>query len=177
MSVAARTMVSPATLSGAFRHEVLTVDETLPVFQLFPLTEELYLRNWPIRVFGFLFSGLGALALSMAAIGLYAVIAHMVSQRTQEIGIRIAMGASRVDILGLVLKQGMIQIAVGLGLGATGAYALSRLLRALLSPELQPDAKMFLLVAVVLLGAGVLACGIPARRATQVDPVQALRCE
>lgn len=177
MSVAARTQVPPATLSGEFRHEVQAVDEDLPVFLLFPLKDELYLQNWPIKVFGILFSGLAAMALLMAAVGLYAVVAHTVSQRTQEIGIRLAMGASRANIMRLVFTQGMGPIGIGLSLGLAAAFALSRLLRAVLSAELQPDAEMFALVAAVLVAAGALACGIPARRATRVDPVEALRCE
>jgi putative ABC transport system permease protein len=177
MSVVARADVPPATLSNAFRNQVQVVDQDLPVFLLLPLTEELYLQNWPIRVFGILFSGLGAMSLLMAAVGLYAVVAHTVSQRTQEIGVRLAMGASRANIVRLVFKQGMGQIAIGLVLGLAAAFALSRLLRAVLSRELQPDAAMFLVVALVLAGAGALACAIPARRATRVDPAEALRCE
>ncbi len=177
MAVAARTKVPPATLSNAFRHAAQAVDEDLPVFALYPLDEALYLQNWPIRVFGILFSGLAAMALLMASVGLYAVVAHTVNQRNQEIGVRMAMGASRASILRLVFAQGMRQIGLGLGLGLLAAFALSRLLRALLSRELQPDAAIFLLVALVLVAAGALACGIPANRATRVDPVEALRCE
>ena len=177
MSVAARTRIAPATLSNAFRREVLAIDQNLPVFLLYPLTEELYLQNWPIQVFGILFTGLAVMALLMASVGLYAVVAHTVSQRTQEIGVRLAMGASRANIVRLVFVQGVGQIAVGLGLGLTAAFALSHLLRAVLSRELQPDPAMFLVVAIVLFGAGSLACAIPARRATRVNPVEALRCE
>ena len=117
------------------------------------------------------------MALLMASVGLYAVVAHTVSQRTQEIGVRLALGASRANILGLVFAQGMRQIGFGLGLGLIAAFALSRLLRAMLSSELQPGAAMLLVVAVVLLAAGALACGIPASRATRVDPVETLRCD
>jgi predicted permease len=177
MSVAARTTVPPTTLVNAFRHEVQRVDEDLPVFALHTLEEDLDLNNWPIRVFGAAFTGFAVMTLLMASIGLYAVVAHGVSQRTQEIGVRLAMGASRANILGLVFVQGMRQIGLGLLLGLTAAFGLSRLLRAVLSKELQPDSAMFVVVALVLIAAAALACGIPANRATRVDPVEALRCE
>lgn len=177
MAVVARTAVPPAALKNSFRRAVQEVDEDLPVFLLFPLTEELYLQNWPIRVFGFLFTGLGVMSLLMAAVGLYGVVSQMVGQRTQEIGVRVAMGASRANILRLVFLRGMGQIGIGLSLGMAAAFALSRLLRAILSAELQPDLTMFLLVATVLVVAGAVACSIPANRATRIDPVEALRCE
>ncbi len=177
MSVAARTRVAPATLSNALRHAVQAVDEDLPVFAMHTLDEDMNLNNWPVRVFGTLFTCFAAMALLMASVGLYAVVAHGVSQRTQEIGVRLAMGASRGNILRLVFAQGMRQMGLGLFLGLTMAWALSRLLRAILSSDLRPDAAMFLGVAAVLLAAGALACGIPANRAIRVDPVEALRRE
>jgi putative ABC transport system permease protein len=173
----ARTKVPSETLSKAFRSQVQALDSDLPVDSLRTLDDDLDLNNWPVRIFGSMFTSFAVIALLMASVGLYAVVAQMVGQRTQEIGVRLAMGASRAHILRLVFGQGMRQMALGLCLGLAAASALTRLLRALLSGALHPDPAMFLVVALVLVAAGALACGVPARRAMWVDPVEALRCE
>ena len=177
MFLVARTRIVPGTLGNAFRREVQALDENLPVAALRTLDEDVKLRDWPIRVFGTLFASFATIALLLAAVGLYAVVAHWVNGRRQEIGVRLAMGATTADVLGMVLKQGMRQVALGLGLGLAAAFVLTRVLGSLLAGVGQANLTMFLTVALVLVGVGMLACAIPARRATRVDPVVALRCE
>jgi putative ABC transport system permease protein len=124
-----------------------------------------------------MFASFAAIALVLASVGLYAVVAHSVSQRTQEIGVRLAVGAAAASIIRLVFTQGMRQVALGRVMGLAGAFGVTRVLRAVLAGVGQPDAVLFLTVALVLVVAAVAACAIPARRAVRVDPVVALRCE
>jgi len=176
MSLVARTRVPPATLGVAFRRAVQAIDGDLPVFALRTLDEEIRLHDWAVRVFGAMFAIFAAIAMVLAAVGLYAVVAHSVNRRTQEIGVRMALGATAGNIVASVFAQGMRQVALGLGAGLAAAFGLARLLRALLA-GFQPDWATFAIVALLLVAAGALACAIPARRATRVDPVVALRFE
>jgi putative ABC transport system permease protein len=176
MSVVARTRVSPATLGQAFRREVQALDDNLPVFALRTLDAEIKRHDSDAWAFGAMFGIFTAIAMLLAAVGLYAVVAHTVNRRTQEIGVRMALGASPRNIVASVFGQGMRQVALGLGVGLAAAFGLARVLRALLA-GFQPDWATFAIVALVLVAAGALACAIPARRATRVDPVVALRFE
>ncbi len=177
MSVVARTRVPPATLGDAFRREVKFLDADLPVFNLRTLDDFLAQRNWPWRVFGTMFAIFAATALLLASVGLYAVIAHSVSQRTQEIGIRMALGASGARVLRLIFMQGMRQLVAGLLFGLAAAFGVTRVLSTLLVGISPTDPVTFASVAFILTLAGVLGCMIPARRAIRVDPVVALRHE
>jgi predicted permease len=177
MSIAARTRVPPATLADAFQREVRFIDQDLPVFNVRTLDDFLAQRNWPWRVFGTMFAIFAAIALLLASVGLYAVIAHSVSQRTQEIGIRMALGASGTRVLRLIFMQGMRQLIIGLVLGLLAAFGITRVLTTLLIGVLPTDPVTFITVALVLCAAGVAGCMIPARRAIRVDPVIALRHE
>jgi putative ABC transport system permease protein len=130
-----------------------------------------------IRQTAWLATGLGLLALLLAAIGIYGVMAYAVSQRTREIGIRMALGANRRDALRLILGQGMRLVTLGMALGAVGGAAFSRLLRSFLFGLSLIDPIAYAIVALSLMAVAVVACLVPARRATKVDPMVALRCE
>jgi putative ABC transport system permease protein len=117
------------------------------------------------------------IALLLAAIGLYAVIAHSVSRATQEIGIRIAMGATSRDIRRMVLRQGMLPVVIGLGLGLVGSLAFNRLLQSQLFSVSSTDPVTYAATSIFLITVALFACLIPARRAMRVDPVEALRHE
>ena len=141
------------------------------------MTETVERSVWHIRVFGSLFMVFGVAALLLAAIGLYAVMAFSVSRRAREVGVRIALGARTSDVLRLVLRQGLIQLALGttlgLGLGALVSQGVAGLLF-----EVQPrDPTTFAAVVALLTATGLLACYIPARRAARVDPLSAMRAE
>jgi putative ABC transport system permease protein len=177
MSLMARTTVPPLSLASAFRREVQALDEDMPLYNVRTLEERLATNYWDQKVFGSLFGIFAAIALLLASIGLYAVIAHSVSQRTQEIGVRMALGASGTAILGLVLRQGMLQLGIGLLLGLAGAFAATRMLSSELQNVSTSDPVTFALTALTLGSAAVLGCLIPARRAMTVDPVIALRNE
>jgi len=134
--------------------------------------------NLDIGVFVVLFAIFGAIALLLASVGLYAVVAHSVSQRTREIGLRLAVGGtSRDTIVWLVFAQGLRQVMMGLMIGLIAAFAATRVLRAVLVGVSPNDPFTFLAVVLILVLAGVLGCAIPARRAVRVDPVVALRCD
>lgn len=137
------------------------------------VSDSLAQRRFAMQVVGLF----GLLAMILAGIGIYGVMAYSVSQRTREIGIRIALGASRGTILRWVLRQGMTLIVVGVSLGLVGAFALTRLLRSLLFGVAPTDLVTYVSLAALLALVALLACYIPARRATKVDPLVALRYE
>lgn len=175
MSVVARTRVPPATLETAFRRELQKLDDELPAAEMRTLEEHMTRHRLNVTAFATLFSMFGAIALVLAFAGLYGVMAHSVSRRTQEIGIRGALGASRRDLLLMVFAQGLQQVGIGLGVGLPLAFALTRLLRRALVGVSPSDPITLAAVIIVLAVAGVLGCAIPARRATQIDPARALR--
>jgi putative ABC transport system permease protein len=177
MSVMARTHVPPATLAEPLRRAVQEVDPDLPVREVRTLEEEISMQYWPLRVFGAMFGIFAGVALLLATVGLYAVVAYGVNQRTREIGIRVALGASAANILRMVFQTGMRQMAIGLVLGLAAAFGITRVLSTILVGVSATDPLTFGTVSVVLIAAATLGCAIPARRAMRVDPAIALRHE
>ncbi len=175
MYVVARTRIPPALLTREFRRTVQMVDPNLAVYDLRTLENRLAESRLSVRLLGGMFTIFAGIALVLAAVGLYAVISHSISQRTQEIGVRMALGGTRQDILRLVFAQGLRPMVLGIGLGLPAAFGLTRVLQVL---GVSPADPISFLAAVLVLGmAGVLGCAIPARRALRVDPIVALRYE
>jgi hypothetical protein len=164
-------------LLPAVRNEVRAIDPALAVFKATTLFDELKHSIAPSRMAATLTGLFGSVALLLAAIGLYGVIAQSVVSRTREIGIRMALGAEASDVLRLVLCEGLAMVAVGLALGLMGAFAATGYIAGQLYGVQPTDPASFLLAAFVLAAAALLACWIPARRAAMVDPIVALRCE
>jgi putative ABC transport system permease protein len=177
MAIVARTVVPPGSLATAFRREIQELDSDLPIYNLWTMQERLERNYWFYRVLGVLFVIFAGIALFLASVGLYAVMAHSVSQRTQEIGVRMAMGATGRTILRLLFTQGMLRVAIGVAIGLIGALGVTRVLKAILVQVAPADPMTFAAASVVLAVAAALGCWIPARRAMRVDPMVALRHE
>jgi putative ABC transport system permease protein len=173
--VLARARVPAASLGMAFRREVQALDTDLPIDNLRTLAEWVGLPYVEQGNFTVLFLLFSAIALLLASIGLYAVIAHSVVQRTQEIGVRIAIGATARDILALVLVQGMLPLGIGLTIGLTASLAVTPILKSQLVRVSPTDPISLVVASAVLIVSATLGCLIPARRAMRVDPVVALR--
>lgn len=177
MAIYVRTTGNPAGLGQALRQQVQAVDPNLPVFGEQTMDEvvsaSVAQRRFAMRVVGLF----GALALFLAGIGIYGVMAYSVTQRTREIGIRLALGASTGSILNWLLRQGMRLTLIGVGLGLIGAFAITRLLRGLLFGVAPTDLVTYVSLTLLLAAVALLACYVPARRATKVDPLVALRYE
>ncbi len=172
-----RTHGDPAALIPAVRKAVQETDPDQPVFNVHTMEEVLAETRWPYRVFGSLFTIFACIALLLSAVGIYAVTAYSVTQRTQEIGVRMALGAQASQVSWLILRQGLVQLAMGLTLGTAGALAAGPVLRALLVQINPRDPATLGAIAVVFTVVTVVACLIPARRATRLDPLAALRVE
>ncbi|MGC9969773.1 MAG: ABC transporter permease [Bryobacteraceae bacterium] len=172
-----RTSMDPMTLATTVRREVVSVDPQQAVFD-FRSMDQVFEKSMADRGFILLLlSVFAGTALLLAAIGIYGVMAYSVEQRAHEIGIRIALGAGRGDVLGLVVRHGMTLAGIGVAIGLAAAFGLTRVLTALLYGVKATDPLTFAGVAIVLAAVALLATWIPARRATRVDPVTALRCE
>jgi putative ABC transport system permease protein len=167
----------PQSLAVAISHEIHTLDKDLPVTEVSTLEQILAREVSPKRFNTGLLSILAALALMLAAIGVYGVTSYTVAQRTHEVGIRMAVGADKTDVLKLFMREGLKLVLGGIVIGLAGAFALTRLMASLLFGVSPTDAATFGLVALALLVVALLACYIPARRATKVDPLVALRYE
>ncbi len=177
MSLAVRATAAPMALAGAIRTAVNTIDADLPLYWVDTLDGRVGQAYWFYNVFGVLFMVFGGAALFLAAVGLYGVMSFSVSRRTQEIGIRMALGADDRDVVGLIMKQGLWQLGIGLTLGLGVAALLSRGLEIVLFQVEPWDPMIFVVISGVLLLVGLAANFIPAKRATRVDPVVALRYE
>ena len=175
--IVARTSVPPSSLAEAFRREVQSLDQDLPVYDLRTLEDRIAQNRLNVSAIGMLFTIFAAIALVLASAGLYGVMAHSVSRRTREIGVRMAVGGSGRDIRRLIFGEAIRQIAIGLAVGLPAAFAVTRVLRTSLVGVSPGDPITFATVIVVLMLSGVLGAAIPARRAVRVDPIVALRCE
>ena len=173
-----QTKGPPASLTHTIREELHAIDADLPTtFGPFPLDDYLAETYLYRATMGFLFLVFAAIALLLASVGIYAVIAQSVGQRTQEIGIRMALGGTQREIRGMILRQGLVPIGVGVAIGLAGSVAMGQLLRAQLVGVSPMDPLTFLVTSIVLIAGAVLGCLIPARRAAEIDPMAALRQE
>ena len=173
--VVARTTGDPLSVAGAVRNEIRQMDASLPVANVRSMNDVVAAALATPRLTGFLLGAFAAIALALAAVGIYGVLAYLVSQRTQEIGIRLAIGADRSQVLGMVLRQGLSLAAVGIVVGLIGAFALTRLMQSLLYEVRPNDPITFVAVAAAVLLIALMASFLPARRATRVSPMIALR--
>jgi ABC-type antimicrobial peptide transport system permease subunit len=173
--VVARTVGDPMSVAGAIRNEIRQMDASLPVANVRTMNEVVAVALATPRLTGFVLGVFAAIALALAAVGIYGVVAYIVSQRTQEIGIRLALGAGRSQMLGMVLRQALALAAIGIVAGLIGAFALTRLIQSLLYGVRPHDPITFVAVAAALVLVAFAASFLPARRATKVSPMIALR--
>jgi putative ABC transport system permease protein len=177
MTLLVRTTTDPLSIVGAVRQAVWAIDPNQPISNVRTLEKVVDDSIAPRRLNMLLMGLFGGLAMLLSAVGIYGLLSHAVTQRTQEMGIRMALGAQVGDVLKLVLRQGMTLALAGVAIGVVGAFALTRLIRGLLFGVGPNDAMTFVVVAGVLTVVALLACYLPARRATKVDPLIALRYE
>jgi hypothetical protein len=172
-----RSESAPGALTPLIRAGVYGLDPDIALNAIIPLEEMMTGSRWGHRVFGGMLTVFALIALALAAVGLYAVTAYAVVQRTQEIGVRMALGAQAGAVVWLVVKRTMLPVGIGLGLGVAGALGVGGLLRNFLIQTSPTDPATLVGIAVLLVGVSSAACFFPARRATRLDPVAALRYE
>jgi putative ABC transport system permease protein len=177
MSFVVRTDGDPESLAPGIRAAVREVDPRLPVYGLRPMSEVIARSMVQPRFLSLLLATFSGIALFLASIGIYGVMAYSVAQRTQEIGVRMALGAQRLNVLRLVFGQGFLLLMIGIVIGLGGAFAVTRVMRTLLFEITATDPLTYSGVVLLLTAVALLACYIPARRATKIDPLVALRYE
>ena len=177
MTLVLRTALDSNRLIAAVQNEIWAIDKDQPVFDVKTMDERLSASVSSRRFQMVILATFAAVALLLAAVGIYGVMAYSVTQRTHEIGIRMALGAGQRDVLKLVVGQGLIPLAIGATIGLGVAFALTRLMSSLLFGVRATDPATFVVVSLFLAAVALAACYLPARRATKVDPVVALRYE
>jgi predicted permease len=177
LTLAVRAGLDPSATTATLREVVKALNSNVPMFRLRTMEQQIDGSLAMQRMASALLGGFGILAVLLAALGLYGVLAFSVSRRTREIGVRLALGAQIGNVVGLILRQGFILVAAGLVAGLAGAIALTRLMRGFLFGVTPLDPLTFVAVAGILAVVGLLACWLPARRASKVDPLVALRYE
>ena len=177
MSIVLRASLDPATLVGPAREILRELDPEVPMYDVHTLTEEVDRSLWARRAYSWLFGVFAVIALLLTAAGMYGTLSYRVSQRTQEIGIRMALGARPEQVLGQVLRDGMTLVSVGVAIGLIGALWATSLLRSLLFGVNARDPLIYGTVVLGAMAVALLANLVPARRAAKVDPIVALRYE
>jgi len=162
---------------AAVRREVQTLDPNQPVFNVSTMEKTLDQSLGTQRLSMALLAVLASLALILAAVGIYGVMSYTVTQRTHEIGIRMAIGAQRRDVFRLVIGRGMVLVLIGVALGLIASFSLTRLMRTMIFGVAPTDPATFVTIAILLTSVALVACYVPGRRATKVDPLVALRYE
>ncbi len=175
VTIVIRTRGEPLHAAGSALNTIKTMDPLLPAFRILTMETNIERSYWQQALYGKMFGAFAVIALVLAAVGVYGVISYAVSQRTQEIGVRVALGAQRSDVLRLIVGHGARLGAIGIAIGLVGALLVTRFLRTLLFGVSPFDPVSFVGVALVLSGIALLASYLPARRAARVDPVEALR--
>jgi predicted permease len=175
--VSARTAGPPLAITQGVREAVTALNSDIPLYWVQPLEDAVAQSLWFVRVFGAMFMIFGFVALFLASVGLYAVMSFSVSRRTREVGIRMALGAQARNVVGMIFGQGLWQLGIGMAVGLTLALGISQLLKIVLFQVQPRDPVIFGGVAAVLIVVGLIACLVPARRATLVDPLVALRSD
>jgi putative ABC transport system permease protein len=177
MSIILRGSMDPRMLVGPAREIVRQLDADVPMYAIQIMTEELDRSLWARRAYSWLFGAFAVIAILLAAAGVYGMVSYAVSQRTREIGIRVALGARPSQVLRQVLLGGMALVSIGVALGLLGALWATRLLRTLLFGVSSRDPVIYAAVVIGVIGVGLLANFVPARRAAAVDPMRALHFE
>jgi predicted permease len=176
-AIVLRTRSNLGSLAPFLRSEMRTVDPELPLDEIRTLDESLARQRWPYSVFGSMFAFFAFVALLLSAVGLYAITAYSVTQRTQEIGVRMALGAQPTDVWWLVMRRALVHLSIGVTIGLAGAYGVGVLLQGFLVGSTPADPITLGAIALVLIGVALAACFAPARKATSLDPLAALRYE
>jgi ABC-type antimicrobial peptide transport system permease subunit len=177
MTFVVRSHIQPESFAAGLRSELQALDKDLPLYDMSAMDRIVAQKVADPRFYALLLGSFSAIALILAAGGIYGLISYSVNQRTHEIGIRMALGAQARDVLALVVKQGVKLMLAGLVVGLTGAFVLTRVLSRFLYQVSVTDPLTFAVLSVLLGTVGLLACYVPARRATRVDPITALRGE
>jgi ABC-type antimicrobial peptide transport system permease subunit len=177
MSIVVRTPIDPVSLAQPIREEIRRLDPALAIADISTMRSRVDTALAPQRLSTTLLAVFAGAALLMASVGLYGVLSYSVAQRTREIGVRMALGATRRDVVALVAGQGLLLTAIGLGIGLAAAFGVTRVMRTLLYNTQPHDPATFVTVPLVIAGVALAASYLPARRAARVDPIRALRVD